>query len=126
LSELIARDHNRASLIIYSVANETPISDARNRFLSQLIQQAHSSDPTRLVSAALQEGEVRDGGRLSIRLNDPIASELDVPCVGQDKSAALPVDLCNVRSAILLVAPWDREAELVNVKAERGLNVGHV
>jgi beta-glucuronidase len=78
LSELIARDHNRASLIIYSVANETPISDARNRFLSQLIQQAHSSDPTRLVSAALQENEVQDGGRLSIRLNDPIASELDV------------------------------------------------
>jgi beta-glucuronidase len=78
LSELITRDHNRASLIIYSVANETPISDARNRFLSQLIRQAHSSDPTRLVSAALQEDEVSDGGRLSIHLNDPIASELDV------------------------------------------------
>jgi beta-glucuronidase len=78
LSELIARDHNRASLIIYSVANETPISDARNQFLSQLIQQAHSSDPTRLVSAALQEDEVSDGGQLSIHLNDPIASELDV------------------------------------------------
>ena len=78
LNELITRDHNRASLIIYSVANETPISEARNRFLSQLIQQAHSSDPTRLVSAALQEDEVQEGGRLSIRLNDPIAGELDV------------------------------------------------
>jgi beta-glucuronidase len=53
LSELVTRDHNRASLIIYSVANETLISEARNRFLSQLFQQAHSSDPTRLVSAAL-------------------------------------------------------------------------
>ncbi len=78
LNELITRDHNRASLIIYSVANETPISEARNRFLTQLIQQAHSSDPTRLVSAALQEDEVQEGGRLSIRLNDPIAGELDV------------------------------------------------
>src|SRR5580693_2837373 len=78
LSELIARDHNRASLIIYSVANETPISEARNRFLSQLIQQAHLSDPTRLVSAALQEDEVQDGNRLSIRINDPMANELDV------------------------------------------------
>jgi beta-glucuronidase len=78
LNELITRDRNRAALIIYSVANETPISDARNRFLSQLIQQAHSGDPTRLVSAALQEDEVQDGGRLSIRLNDPIANELDV------------------------------------------------
>jgi len=78
LYELITRDRNRAALIIYSVANETPISEARNRFLSQLIQQAHSSDPTRLVSAALQEEEVQNGGRLSIRINDPIASELDV------------------------------------------------
>jgi beta-glucuronidase len=78
LSELITRDHNRASLIIYSVANETPISEDRNRFLSQLIQQAHLSDPTRLVSAALQEDEVQDGNRLSIRINDPMANELDV------------------------------------------------
>jgi beta-glucuronidase len=78
LNELITRDHNRAALIIYSVANETPISDARNRFLLQLVQLAHSADPTRLVSAALQEDEVRDGGRLSIRINDPIANELDV------------------------------------------------
>src|SRR5262249_51541129 len=53
LREMIARDHNRASLIIYSVANETPITDERNRFLEQLIHEAHSLDPTRLVSAAL-------------------------------------------------------------------------
>ena len=78
LNELITRDHNRAALIIYSVANETPIGDARNRFLSQLIQQAHSNDPTRLVSAALQADEVEEGNRLSIRINDPIANELDV------------------------------------------------
>jgi beta-glucuronidase len=78
LKELIARDHNRASLIIYSVANETPISDARNRFLSQLIQDAHSADPTRLVSAALQAGEIVDNDHISVRISDPIASQLDV------------------------------------------------
>jgi beta-glucuronidase len=78
LNELITRDRNRAALIIYSVANETPISEARNHFLLQLVQLAHSSDPTRLVSAALQEEEVQEGGRLSIRINDPIASELDI------------------------------------------------
>lgn len=78
LGELITRDHNRASLIIYSVANETPISESRNRFLSQLIRQAHSSDPTRLVSAALQADETQERGRLEIRINDPIADELDV------------------------------------------------
>lgn len=78
LAELIARDHNRAALIIYSVGNETPISDARNQFLSQLIHEAHSGDPTRLVSAALQAKETQNGGRLSISINDPIANELDV------------------------------------------------
>jgi beta-glucuronidase len=78
LKELIARDHNRASLIIYSVANETPISDARNRFLSQLIQDAHAGDPTRLVSAALQAGEIVENDHISVRISDPIASQLDV------------------------------------------------
>ena len=78
LNELITRDHNRAALIIYSVANETPISEPRNKFLSQLIQEAHSSDATRLVSAALQADASEDGGRLTIHINDPIANELDV------------------------------------------------
>jgi beta-glucuronidase len=78
LAELVARDHNRASLIIYSMANETPVSDVRNHFLQQLIHQAHSSDPTRLVSAALQAEEVVQGRHISIHINDPIADELDV------------------------------------------------
>jgi beta-glucuronidase len=78
LNELMTRDRNRASLIIYSVANETPISEPRNKFLTQLIQQAHSSDSTRLVSAALQAEESEDGGRFTIHINDPIANELDV------------------------------------------------
>lgn len=78
LNEMIARDHNRAALIIYSVANETPISDARNRFLRQLIQDAHSADSTRLVSAALQSNQLANRDRMTIRINDPIASDLDV------------------------------------------------
>jgi beta-glucuronidase len=78
LQEMIARDHNRASLIIYSVANETPITDARNSFLQQLIHDAHSLDPTRLVSAALQAEEIVNGNHLSVHINDPIAADLDV------------------------------------------------
>jgi beta-glucuronidase len=78
LDEMIERDHNRAALIIYSVANETPISDARNRFLRQLVQDAHSADPTRLVSAALQSNAVAEGNRVTIHINDPIARDLDV------------------------------------------------
>ena len=36
LSEVINRDKNRASVIIWSMANETPTSDARNIFLNKL------------------------------------------------------------------------------------------
>ena len=78
LNDMIVRDENRAALIIYSVANETPVSEARNRFLRQLIQDAHSADPTRLVSAALQAHEVTERERITIHLDDPIASDLDV------------------------------------------------
>jgi beta-glucuronidase len=78
LNDMIARDQNRAALIIYSVANETPISDARDLFLRQMIQDAHSADPTRLVSAALQSKEVREGNRTTIRMDDPVAADLDV------------------------------------------------
>ena len=78
LNEMIARDQNRAALIIYSVANETPISDARNLFLREMIQDAHSTDPTRLVSAALQSAEVANGNRSTVHIDDPIANDLDV------------------------------------------------
>jgi beta-glucuronidase len=78
LNEMIARDQNRAALVIYSVANETPISDARNLFLREMIQAAHSTDPTRLVSAALQFTEVANGNRTTVQINDPIASDLDL------------------------------------------------
>jgi hypothetical protein len=47
--------------------------------------------------------------------HQPLANLLR-PRVGQDKRAALPVDLCDMRSAVLVVAPGAREAEPVNVK----------
>ena len=40
------------------------------------------------------------------------------PRVGQDKRAGLPVDLCDIHSAVLVVAPGTGEAELVNAKSE--------
>jgi beta-glucuronidase len=78
LNEMIARDHNRAALIIYSVANETPITEARTTFLRQMIQTAHSADSTRLISAALQAHESDQADRITITINDPIAHDLDV------------------------------------------------
>ena len=76
-SESILRDRDRASIIIWSVANETPVNDARNAFLRRLIANAHSLDPTRLVSAALLSD--RQGNLENI--DDSLASDLDVIAV---------------------------------------------
>ena len=67
------------------------------------------------------------GRRLDVQGNEhqPLANFLR-PGVGQDQCATLPVNLCDVRSAVLVVAPRAREAEPVDVKAERGLNIRYV
>lgn len=56
MKRLITRDWNRASVVIWSVANETPLSDARMAFLGTLIDDTRTLDDTRLVSAALLGG----------------------------------------------------------------------
>lgn len=52
LRELITRDWNRASAIIWSVGNENADTDERLKFMSRLAECAHKEDETRLVSAA--------------------------------------------------------------------------
>jgi len=54
LHEMIDRDHNRASIIIWSVGNETPVSEVRTKFMHSLINEARSLDDTRMISAALE------------------------------------------------------------------------
>jgi beta-glucuronidase len=54
LTDLIVRDRNRASVIVWSVANETPVSEPRTRFLQSLVDTARALDATRLVSAAME------------------------------------------------------------------------
>jgi beta-glucuronidase len=53
LAESMARDKNRAAIVLWSVANETPVNDARNAFLRKLVAQVRAADPTRLVTAAM-------------------------------------------------------------------------
>ena len=74
LKDMITRDKNKASVIIWSVANETPVSKARNTFLRNLADQARAQDPTRLISAALLHGKV--DGKMTI--NDPIGAYMDI------------------------------------------------
>ena len=74
LSELITRDKNRASVIVWSVGNETSPGDARNKFMEGLADHAHATDDTRLVSAALLAHTNKD----TIILNDPLGKKLDL------------------------------------------------
>ena len=77
LSELISRDKNRASVIIWSMANETPNVPARNKFLTKLAKYARAKDPTRLISAALEQKNYQ-GNPLVRTIDDPFADALDI------------------------------------------------
>ncbi|KQM78118.1 beta-glucuronidase [Pedobacter sp. Leaf216] len=74
LTDLIVRDKNRASVIVWSIGNETPLSDARLSFMSNLAETARTFDDTRLVAAAL---EVHREGN-NIILNDPLGEKIDL------------------------------------------------
>jgi beta-glucuronidase len=77
LSEVITRDKNRASVIIWSMANETPTSEARNIFLGNLAAHAREMDPTRLISAALEQTNYQ--GNPAVRtIHDDFADVVDV------------------------------------------------
>jgi beta-glucuronidase len=75
LAEEIARDENRASVILWSVGNETPVTDARTRFMRALVADARAADPTRLVTAALEHHYV---GTSTVAIDDPLGAALDV------------------------------------------------
>jgi beta-glucuronidase len=75
LGEEIARDGNRASIILWSVGNETPVTEARTRFLRMLVEDARSADPTRLLTAALEH---HPSGPHEVTIDDPLGADLDV------------------------------------------------
>jgi beta-glucuronidase len=72
LDELIKRDRNRASIIIWGVGNENADTDARYRFMSTLAERARATDPTRLISAACLIN------RVTFAIEDRLAEHLDV------------------------------------------------
>ncbi|MBB4802288.1 beta-glucuronidase [Flavobacterium nitrogenifigens] len=79
LTAAITRDKNRASIIIWSMANETPVSDARNTFIKNLVAHTKSLDNTRLTSAALLTLQVDGVGMI----DDEIGKSLDIIAFNQ-------------------------------------------
>jgi beta-glucuronidase len=74
LHEMIRRDDDKASVILWSMSNETQPSPERTAFIEKLIAQAREEDPTRLITSAFVAG-FHD--RTAV-LDDPLASSLDV------------------------------------------------
>ena len=74
LGEEIRRDRNKASIVLWSVANETPNTPERTAFLRTLAGRVRTLDPTRLVTAALL---VRSVGHDKY-VDDPLGEALDV------------------------------------------------
>jgi len=79
LSEMVNRDRNRASIIIWSVGNETPLSDNRNKFMANLAQTAKKMDGSRLISAALEVG-YNEGVN---HVDDPLGKYTDIVALNE-------------------------------------------
>ena len=79
MRELVTRDKNRAAVVLWSVGNETPQSEARLAFLRGLVAAVRDLDPTRLVTAALFKETRGD----TVVVDDPLAADLDVQGVNE-------------------------------------------
>ncbi len=75
LSDMITRDKNRANIIIWSIANETPHGAERLSFLTRLAAKARELDPVRLIGAAMEKEEVKPG---LMTVNDELGKVLDI------------------------------------------------
>lgn len=72
LTELIRRDYNRASVIIWSVGNENLDTDSRFIFMNSLVEVCHTMDKTRMVSAACLVNEEKN------KIEDRLENVLDI------------------------------------------------
>jgi beta-glucuronidase len=80
LNEMIRRDRNKASIIMWSVSNETPNNATRTGFLTNLANEARRLDQTRPITSALI-GPRFNGSEAVV--DDPFAKALDI--VGQNE-----------------------------------------
>ncbi len=82
LSDMIQRDRNRANVIIWSLANETPVTPERTQFLAQLAHKARELDSSRLLSAAMERHWDAKNSSLSV-VEDPLADIVDLVSFNQ-------------------------------------------
>lgn len=77
LIEMIKRDQNRASVVIWSVGNENTDTDERYRFMTHLVEAARRTDNSRAISAACLSDKI------DLIINDRLAEHLDIIGINQ-------------------------------------------
>ena len=80
LNEMIRRDRNKASVILWSVSNETGNNPVRTKFLTDLVNEARKRDSSRLITSALNSEQIV--GDIAT-LSDPLTEVLDVVGVNE-------------------------------------------
>ncbi len=98
LVEMISRDKNRAAVVFWSIANDTPATSARLKFISQLIEKARELDNTRLITAASNIDVDAKGTQI---IDDPLNTIVDVISVNYacGWSVGTPNSCANVKWA---------------------------
>ncbi|HOD26318.1 MAG TPA: glycoside hydrolase family 2 TIM barrel-domain containing protein [Bacteroidales bacterium] len=75
LRDMMERDKNRCAVVVWSVANETPHSESRDKFLIGLANQVREKDDSRLLSMAM---EVTGQGNNISRVRDNMSDYVDI------------------------------------------------
>ena len=85
LAEMIERDRNRASVIIWSVGNENQGNQVQTTLRRSLAEAARALGPSRLLSAACFVTMTRDSsGRLeNVRVEDPFGEYADILAINE-------------------------------------------
>ena len=78
LDEEIGNYRNHAATVLWSMANETPITDARTKFISDLAAHARELDSSRLITAALLVKTKKTADGFEKIVDDPLGKYLDV------------------------------------------------
>ena len=82
LNDMILRDINRANIIIWSIANETPSGKERDIFLTNLINYARTLDNSRLITMAIVVVSTIGDKHTNI-LNDTMAKQVDIISINE-------------------------------------------
>ncbi len=109
-TEMIERDANRAAVVMWSVANETPETAPRLAFLTDVVAHVRRLDGSRLITAALNKnadvGGAREGQK-RFTVDDPLGAVLDVIGFNQYEGwySQLPPDQFH---SVSFSSPWDK------------------